>query len=447
MQEVDLVVSPEWIVPMAPREQRVLEGYSAAVQDGRLLDLLPTAEVASRYIPAQHLSRPGHVLLPGLVNAHTHAAMTLLRGYADDLRLEPWLKSRIMPAEKRWVSETFVRDGTELAIAEMLLGGITCFKDMYFYPDVAARVAARLRVRACVGLIVIEEPSSWAQNASEYLSKDLKVHDEYKGHPLISFAFSPHSTYTVSEATLVRVRGLADQLDLPVHMHLHETAAEVHASLNEHGERPLARLEKLGFVTPLLQAVHMTQLTAKEIDLLSKRGVQVIHCPESNLKMASGICPVSDLQDAGVTVALGTDGAASNNDLDMFSEVRTAALVAKVESNNATALPAYKALEMATLSGARTLGLGDSCGSLEAGKWADMITVNLETAGNQPVYDPVSQLVYCASREHVSDVWIAGRQHVASGRLTQMSESDVIARAKGWRERIGTATTASPEPR
>ncbi|MEM9057634.1 MAG: amidohydrolase family protein [Pseudomonadota bacterium] len=442
MQEVDLVVSADWVVPVAPGENDVLTHYSAVVHDGRIVDLTPTDAVAERYIPGQHLERPGHVLMPGLINAHTCASRVLLRGYGDGMRREALHARRVAPAEKRWLSESFVRDGTELAIAEMLLGGTTCFSTSDAFPDVVARIAARLSLRACVGLPVSEASSRWAEDAADAMRKNLKVHDAYKGNPLLGFAFAPAAVHEVTDATFKRVRALADQLELPVQVPLHATAAEVHRSVTDTGSRPLARLDEHGLVTPLLRAIHMTQLLPSDIDLLAERGAHVVHCPEAALKLASGICPVNALHEAGVNVALGTGSAVSNNDLDLFGELRTAALVAKIESNNAAALPAHSALAMATLDSARCLGLGDECGSLEAGKWADMITVDLDRAGTQPVYDPVSQVVHCASRDQVNDVWVAGRQQVAAGRLTNLSASDAIARAKGWRDRIHADTEA-----
>ncbi|MGD8616009.1 MAG: TRZ/ATZ family hydrolase, partial [Gammaproteobacteria bacterium] len=357
-------------------------------------------------------------------------------GVADDLHLMDWLQHHIWPAEQKWVSEQFVQDGTRLAVAEMLRGGTTCFNDMYFFPEVTARVAAACSIRACVGLIMVDFPTAYADNPEQYFAKGLALHDEYRHHPLVRNAFAPHAPYTVSDAPLNKIRVLADELDLPVHIHLHETASEVERSRLETGQRPLDRLESLGLLSPALTAVHMTQLEDAEMARLAAAGATVVHCPESNLKLASGFCPVQKLLQAGVNVALGTDGAASNNDLDMLGEMRTAALLAKAVYNDAAALPAYSVLRMATLNGARALGMGEETGSLVKGKWADLVAVDLEVLETQPLYDPVSQLVYAASRSQVSDVWVAGQHVLKQRQLTQLEVPELIQCAQAWRARI-----------
>ncbi|HHH39725.1 MAG TPA: TRZ/ATZ family hydrolase, partial [Sedimenticola sp.] len=392
-----------------------------------------------RYRPREERALPRHALIPGLVNAHTHAAMSLLRGLADDLPLMTWLNEYIWPAEKQWVSEEFVADGTRLAIAEMVRGGTTCFNDMYFFPDQAGRVAAAAGMRAVVGLILIDFPSAWAENADDYLRRGLEVHDQFRNDALISTAFAPHAPYTVSDPPLERVRVLADELEIPVHMHLHETRDEVKQGLARDGVRPLKRLAELGLLSPALAAVHMTQLQPEEIARFAESGGSVIHCPESNLKLASGFCPVADLLRAGVNVALGTDGAASNNDLDLFSEMRTAALLAKGVAMDASVLPAARALRMATLNGARALGLAGETGSLEPGKAADITAVDLGGLQSQPLYSPLSQLVYATGREQVSDVWVAGRQLLRDRQLLTLDAEEILARAREWRRRIAPA--------
>ncbi len=435
METADTLIHARWIVPVAPRGH-VLEDHSLVLRDGRILACLPTPEAQDRFhAPAEHdLSR--HALIPGLVNAHTHAAMNLLRGLADDLPLMTWLQDHIWPAEQRFVTPEFVRDGTELAIAEMLRGGVTCFNDMYFYPDHTAAAAERAGMRAVVGLIVLDFPTAWAKDPEDYLAKGLALHDQYRDHPLIRAAFAPHAPYTVSDAPLERIRVLADELDLPIHMHVHETADELDQSLKAHNRHPLGRLERLGLLSPRLLAVHMTQLDDGEIDTVARHGVQVIHCPESNMKLASGACPVARLQAAGVNVALGTDGAASNNDLDLFGEMRTAALLGKLTAADASAVPAPVALEMATLNGARALGLEDEIGTLEVGKAADVVAVDLGMVETQPLYDVVSQLVYATGRHQVSDVWIAGRHLLAQGRLTTLDETAISDKSHLWARRI-----------
>jgi 5-methylthioadenosine/S-adenosylhomocysteine deaminase len=437
MDKVDTLIKARWIAPVA--EPGVLEHHAVAIRQGRIVAVLPAGEAEERFAAAEVVERPHHLLIPGLINAHTHAAMALLRGIADDIPLMAWLQEHIWPAEQRWMSAEFVEHGTELAIAEMLLGGTTTFNDMYFFPEVVARSAARIGMRACVGMILIKFPTVWAGDSAEYLRKGLALRDEYKGHPLITTAFAPHAPYTVDDEYLVKIRRLADELEIPVHTHVHETADEVLGSVVDCGDRPLARLDRLGLVSPILMAVHMTQLDDAEIARLAAAGAHVVHCPESNLKLASGFCPVAKLLAAGVNVCLGTDGAASNNDLDMLGEMRTAALLAKGVAGRADAVTAGQVLAMATINGARALGLAEEIGTVEAGKWADLCCVDLRRPASWPVYDPVAQLVYAAGRDQVQDVWVAGRRMVAEGRLARLDDNAIVERAGAWRDRIAGA--------
>ncbi len=437
MEAVDTLILARWIIPMEPDEHTVLTEHCVAIRDGRIVGVMPRAQAEQDLQAHSHVELPQHALIPGLINAHTHAAMSLLRGLADDLPLMEWLTEHIWPAERHFMSEDFVADGSRATIAELLRGGVTCFNDMYFFPDVTAQIAAEVGMRACVGLIVIDFPSAWAQDPEEYLSKGLALHDSYREHPLIRTAFAPHAPYTVSDGPLERIRVYADELDIPINIHLHETAQEVSESLEKTGLRPLARLDRLGLLTPNLLAVHMTQLLDEEIALLAARGVHVIHCPESNMKLASGFCPLAKLDAAGVNVALGTDGAASNNDQDMFSEMRSAALTAKAVAGDSSVIPAARVLRMATLNGARALGLEAELGSISPGKWADLTAVDLSGIDCQPVYNPISQLVYTATRHHVTDVWVAGRHLLSAGLLTRMDERQICRRMTAWAERIG----------
>jgi 5-methylthioadenosine/S-adenosylhomocysteine deaminase len=400
------------------------------------VDLLESAAAAQKYSATVEHRLDGHVLLPGLINGHGHAAMTLLRGLADDLPLMTWLQEHIWPAEQKLVSAEFVYDGSLLACAEMLRSGTTCFNDKYFFPEETVRAVEQAGMRAVIGLIVIDFASAWAQDADDYLRKGLALHDRLHNHGLITTAFAPHAPYSVSDQPLQRIATLAEELDIPIHMHVHETAEEVERACRETGRRPLQRLDELGLLNPRLLAVHMTQLEEAEIARCAETGVQVVHCPESNLKLASGFCPVQRLHEAGINVALGTDGAASNNDLDMWGELRSAALLAKGVAADAMALPAERALRMATLDGARALGLEAEIGSLEVGKAADVIAVNLDDVSTQPVYHPLSQLVYATSREQVREVWVAGRHLLRDGRLTTLETADLLDRARHWQARI-----------
>ncbi len=432
MTQVDSIIDARWVIP-GPAAAGVLDNASVVIDDRRIVAVAPTADIAGRYEARQRRRLPGHALIPGLINAHTHAPMTLLRGYADDLPLTEWLEGRIWPAEQRLVDADFVRDGARLAIAEMLRGGTTCFTDMYFFPEVVAATAAEAGIRAVIGMIVIGFPSAWAVDVDDYLAKGQRLHNQLRSHSLVRTAFAPHAPYSVPEAALRRVAVLAEETDVPICMHVHETAGEAERSLAEHGARPLARLEAMGLMSPRLNAVHMTDLTDAEIERVAHSGVNVVHCPESNMKLASGICPVQRLIDSGVNVVLGTDGAASNNDLDMFGEMRSAALLAKSAAGDPTALPAERCLEMATLGAARALALDEITGSIEAGKEADLAAVDLDRPATQPVFNPVSQLVYAASREQVSDVWVAGRCVVEDGALTSIELPAALAAAERWR--------------
>jgi 5-methylthioadenosine/S-adenosylhomocysteine deaminase len=438
----DLLIEAGWVVPIEPHGV-VLADHAVAVRDGEILALLPAIEARTAYRAAQTVSRPHAVLMPGLVNAHTHNAMTLLRGVADDLPLMRWLTEHIWPIEAAVIGPQFVADGCELAIAEMLRGGTTCCNDNYFFPDASAATYRKHGFRSLVGLPIIEFPTAWAKTQDEYFDRAGEVHDLYRRDPLVRTCFAPHAPYTVSDASFERIRVLADLLDVPVHCHVHETAHEVEESLKQHGTRPIARLDRLGVINDRMIAVHMTQLTDAEIALCAARGVSVAHCPESNLKLASGFSEVEKLRRAGVRLALGTDGCASNNDLDMFGEMRTAALLAKAVANDASALDAATVLRMATLSGAQAIGMGEAIGSIEAGKRADMVCVDMDRIETQPLYDPISQLVYATGRQHVTDVWIDGQAKLRDGALADIDAAALIANASQWRDRITKIDRAS----
>ncbi|WP_296280222.1 TRZ/ATZ family hydrolase [Pseudoxanthomonas sp.] len=431
----DLLIEAGFVVPVVPHGA-VLEDHAVAVSDGRIVAVLPVADARARFAPRETVSRPDAVLIPGMVNAHTHNPMTLLRGVADDLPLKVWLQQHIWPIEGAVIGPDFVADGITLAIAEMLRGGTTCVNENYFFPDVQAATYKRYGFRARVGLPVIDFPTAWAASDDEYFEKAGEVHDQWRDDALIATAFAPHAPYTVNDANFERVRMLSDQLDVPVHLHLHETAQEVEQSIEKHGQRPIARLDRLGLVNDRLIAIHMTQLTEAEIHLCAERGVSVVHCPESNLKLASGFCPACALERAGVTLAVGTDGCASNNDLDMFSETRTAALLAKAVAQDAAALDAFSALRAATLGGAKAIGFDDRIGSIEPGKQADLVCVDLSALETQPLHHVVSQLIYATGRQQVSDVWIAGRPKLRQRVLVDIDIDGVIANARQWRERI-----------
>lgn len=434
---VDTLIHARWIIPVEP-ESVTYEHHTLVIDSGKIIDLLPTGLAKQKYQGTTTENLENHALLPGLINCHTHAAMTLMRGIADDLPLMDWLQNHIWPLEQKWMSEAFVKDGTDLAIAEMILGGTTCFNDMYFFPEITAGQAVHHGIRAKVGLIVIDFPSVWAENSDEYIEKGLALHEQLRLSDLCSTAFAPHAPYTVSDEPLQKIRTLADELELPIHIHVHETLHEVEQAQAQTGQRPLQRLQELGILNPSLIAVHMTQLTDEEISLFAESGAHIVHCPESNLKLASGFCPVSRCLAAGINVALGTDGAASNNDLDMFGEMRTAALLGKAVAADASAIPAVTALRMATINGAKALGLDTCCGSLSVGKSADVIAIDLDYLETQPLYCPVSQIVYATSRQQVTDVWVAGKRLLKQRQLTTFHLEDLKARITAWQHRLST---------
>lgn len=432
---IDLLVIPSAIVPVEPAGA-VLPDHALAVDAGRIVAVLPTVDALARYAPRERRDLPQHVLLPGLVNSHTHAAMSLMRGLADDLALMDWLQNHIWPAEGTHVSRAFCLDGVRLSAAEFIRSGITCANDMYFFPDASAEGFADAGLRAVVNLIVIDFPSAWASGPDEYFAKGIALHDSLRGNPLVRTVFGPHAPYTVGDAALTKARAYAEEMGIGIHMHVHETEFEVADAVQKTGKRPWQRLKELGLLGPDFIAVHMTQLTDQEIAEAGQYGVHVAHCPESNLKLASGFCPVQRLLEAGVNVAIGTDGAASNNDLDLFGEMKTAALLAKGVARDAQAFPSHKALHAATLGGARALGLDAEIGSLVPGKAADFIAVEMAAPHLQPVYNLVSHLVYAAGRGDVSDVWVAGRALMRDRRLLTVDEDAVVANARQWRSRI-----------
>lgn len=436
MQKVELIVHARHVLKVNPTPVEVLDDRSVIVDKGIIIDILPTEEAKKKYGSENEQSMEEHILIPGLINTHGHTPMTLFRGFADDIPLMEWLQDNIWPAEQKWVSADFCKTGTELAIAEMIRAGTTCFTDMYFYPEDSAKVAERTGIRASIGVPVLMFPTQWASDPSEYLKKGLALVNEWKDHGLINISIAPHAPYTVTDEQIAEIKAVAEEHGALVQMHVHETQAEVDTAVKEKGQRPLDRLHKLGLLKKGFLAVHMTALTDEDIELVAKSGISVAHCPESNTKLASGFCPVHKLQEAGVNVSLGTDGAASNNDLDLFGEMRTAALLGKLEANNAAALKAGDSLRMATINGAIALGLEKVTGSLEIGKSADMCCVRVSAIEACPVYNLLSHLVYAVGRESVSDVWVAGKQLLKDRKLLTINEKEIVKKAREWAHKI-----------
>lgn len=434
-QRVDTLIHAGWVIPVNAN-QDILEDHSVAISGGKISAIMPTAEAKQQLQAQNTYDLSAHAVIPGLINAHGHAAMTLFRGKADDLELMTWLNDHIWPAEAECVCADFVRDGTKLAIAEMLRCGTTTYSDMYFFPDTAAQVAIDANIRAQITFPIMDFPTSWAQNHEEYFSKGLAVYEQFKQAELINIAFGPHAPYTVSDAPIEKIAQLSADMNAMVQMHIHETPHEVAEGIKQFGKRPMQRLADLGLLSSRLQCVHMTQIDDSDIELLKQYGSHTVHCPESNLKLASGFSPVDRLLKSGVNVALGTDGAASNNDLDMIGEMRTAAILAKAVRQDAEALSAYEALKMATLNGAKALGIDDITGSLEPGKAADIAAIRLDELENLPLYNPVSQLVYTASSRQVTHVWVNGKLTLDNRELTTLDIAEVKQLVANWKSRI-----------
>lgn len=434
MQEVDHIIHGRWIIPC--HQKQILEHHALIVAKGKIVDLLPSNLVAASYraTSTEHFS--AHALLPGFINSHTHIGMSFFRGLADDLALMDWLNDHIWPAERAWVGDEFVYDASLLAAAEMIRSGTTCFNEMYFFLHATARAAEQAGLRGHIGITVIDFPTAWAQNKEEYLSKGLEFYHAYQNHDRIQATLAPHAIYTVAEDTLTTIAELAEQYNLKINMHIQETAEEVQQSVAQTQKRPIRRLHDLGLISPRLIAVHMTHLNQEDFEILQQGKPHIVHCPESNMKLASGDSPISTLKRHGLNVALGTDGVASNNDLNMIGEMRTAALLAKLNTLNPQALPAEEALELATLNGAKALGIDQLTGSLQPGKAADFIAIDLEQIETQPLYNPISQIVYAASRHQVTDVWVAGKRLLKNRQLLTLDETELLAKAKYWQQKL-----------
>ena len=437
-----VLLLPRLLVPVRPRLQ-VLEQMAIVVEGEHISAVMPRSEALDQYRTANRVELPEHVLIPGLINMHTHSAMSLLRGYADDLNLQVWLNDHIWPVEKAYLGPGFVHDGTMLAIAEMLRGGTTFFNDLYFFPEVTAAAAVGAGMRACIGIPVIDVPTVWASNENEYIDKGLEVSASWKSEPLISTSFAPHAPYSVGDAALGRVAQLSEDLDMRVHMHVLESSWEISESLQRHGKATLERLDDIGILNERLLAVHMTQLNGTDLEALSRTAVNVIHCPDSNLKLGNGICPVARLLEHDINLALGTDGAASNNNLNLLAESRSAALLAKGYSADPCILNAFQTLEMLTINAAKALGKEHQLGSVEAGKLADLCAIRLDSLQTTPIYDVVSHLIYAASSQQVSHVWVAGRMLMQDKKFLHLDTGDIMDRANYWAQRIASETRAT----
>lgn len=429
------LLHPKWIIT-CEEDNAILEDHTLVIKDKKIESIVPRMKALASHPQAQQIELATHALLPGFINAHTHCAMSLFRGLADDLLLMAWLNDYIWPAEGTWVSEEFVFDGTQLAIAEMIRSGTTCFNDMYFFLDATARAATAAHIRAHIGMTIIGVPTAWAKTTAEYFAKAEDFYQEYKNNPLIIPTLAPHSTYTLEMPDLVKVNQMAQDYHLKINIHLQESPEEITQAIAKYNKRPLQRLNEIGMVNTKLIAIHMTQINEADIAILIANKPSIVNCPESNMKLASGNCPVEQLRQQRINVALGTDGAASNNDLDMIGEMRSAAFIGKVVAGDPRAVNAEYALKMATINGAKALGIDHYTGSLKPGKAADIIAINLDDVSTQPVYHPISQVVYAASRQQVSDVWVAGKRVLKNRELTTLDQKELIAKAQSWRNKI-----------
>jgi len=440
MQQIDQLIHAKWIITCEDKN-KVLENHALAIKDGKILAILPSAEANTAYQAKQQEHFSTHAVMPGFINSHTHISMNLFRGLADDMELMDWLTTYIWPAEGKWVSQDYVTDASQLAMAEMIRCGTVCFNDMYFFLGATAQVAETVGMRAHIGMTVIDVPTAWAKTTEEYFAKAIDFYQQYKNSPLVTPTLAPHSTYTVSQENLARVKALADEYKLKINIHLQESAAEVQGSLQKYKKRPLQILDEIGMVTPDLIAVHMTQINDQDKEILQRTKPTIVHCPESNMKLASGACPVDDLVKMGLNVALGTDGAASNNDLDMIGEMRTASFLSKLTTNDPVALPAEQVLKMATLHGAKALGIDQVTGSLTPGKSADFIAIDLAQMETQPLYHPISQIVYASSRQQVTDVWVKGQRLLKNRQLLTLDEKELLKKAQSWSSKIQGTTS------
>ena len=435
MEKIDQLIHANTLITCEDNNQ-ILTDHAIAVKDGKILAILPSKSAAEKYECANISHFNSHVILPGFINCHTHLAMNVFRGLADDLNLMDWLNNHIWPAEAEWVSPEMVYDGSQMAMAEMIRCGTTCFNDMYFFLHETATAAIEAGLRANIGITIIDIPTPWAKTTDEYFSKGRTFYDKYQKHPLVTPTMAPHSPYMVSLENLIRVNELAQELDLKINIHLHEDPAEIEQSMKLYNQRPLERLQAINMISDRLIAVHMTQINQADMNILSATRPNIVHCPESNMKLNSGQCPVQQLLNAGLNVSLATDGAASNNDLDMVGEMRSAALLGKITADDPRAANAETVLKMATLYGARTLGLDQVTGSLTPGKSADFIAINLDEIETQPLYHPISQIVYAASRHQVTDVWCAGKRLLKARELQTLDERELLNKAKTWRKKI-----------
>ena len=425
-ESADLLIEPRWVLPMLP-VNTALANHAVAVADGRIAAVGPIEQLTARFTAREHIARPDHALLPGFVNAHTRAAAALFRGLP---------RAAAGSAEQRLAGPELIKDATQIAIAEMLRAGITCFADADLFPEETARAAASAHVRAAVGLPVSDEPNPWAESSVAHLAKAEQLWDVYRSDPLVSLYFALPTPAALSDATLSRVRRVADELDARVTMPVHESAARVQEGLAWDGRRPLQRLQALGLLRPGFGALHLAHLDESDLEIVTRTGMCAISCPQSDLRQAGALCPVARLEASAVVVGLGTDSPIDGGALDILAETRTAALLGARGDSASPGLSAAAALRMATLGGASALGMSALIGSIEPGKAADLVCVDLSSLEFQRPVQPAEAIVFAATRMQVSDVWTSGRTAVSQGRLLTFDDHEMRSLGRRWTEHI-----------
>ncbi len=439
--QADFILHAGWLFSAEP-DAEVIEDAALAVKDQRIAAVGPRSDLEANWRSDTVISLPEHLLLPGLVNAHTHGAMVLMRGIGSDLPLRQWLEELIFPLEAKWVTSEYVADGTRLAVAEMIRSGITCFADQYYFPETVAETARSMGIRAQVAVPIIEQPNNWSKSSEEGLRRTTELHDQWRGDDFITIAHGPHAPYTVGIPTFEKIAAISEEIQSQVHIHLHETEQEVTEFRLRHGASPIRRLLDIGLLSPRLQAVHMTALDELDLEIIARNNVGVVHCPQSNALIASGPSPLARLNEAGVRVALGTDGAVTNNSLDLLQEMRAANLLSNAATGNIGRLGAADFVRLGTLQAASVLGRDQEIGSLTVGKWADMIAMDTLRPGAQPVYDVLANALLTNSASSVTHVWVAGRSLLHEGDFTSCDEREVIRHAKHWRDKIAAGAQA-----
>ena len=434
-KNASIIISASWIFT-SNSEGQLLSDYSIVIENDKIIDLVPQDKVFDEYEANDTYQLTDHILIPGLINTHTHAAMSLFKGFADDLPLQDWLNDYIWPAEKEFINSSFVKDGSILALSEMIKSGVTTFNDMYFFPDATAEAVKELGVRSNIGLIVLDFPTNYATDPEDYLLKGFEFRDKWRNEELITTSIAPHAPYSVSDEAFTLINTYSEELSINIHTHLHETQWEIEDSIEKYGITPVQRLNNLGIIGPSLMAVHCVHLNDQDMATLAKNKVSIVHNPSSNMKLGSGISDIAKMLKQNLNISLGTDSSASNNRIDIMEEMRLAALLIKGSTKSPELFSANEAIKMATINGAKALGLESIIGSIEKNKKADLVAIDLNSIENQPIYNPLTTLVYSSSRSDVSYVWIDGEIKLKDKKLVKIDEERIIQLAKKWQRKL-----------